>query len=131
MFKVLLVAICSVCSLSSSNTLNTTSIIANYVLKPVNLELSAYCSCSICSDEWGTMTASGEVAREGIVAAPKEIPFDTKYSIPGVGNVVVKDRGGAIYITDDNFIRLDVYMNNHEEAKSFGRKRIVGYEIIE
>ena len=64
------------------------------------------------------ITASGEMVRDGIVAADTSIlPFGTRIHIEGLGVFVVKDTGG--YIKGN---RIDVYMESYSAAIKFGRQ---------
>ena len=87
------------------------------------IKVTAYCPCSICCGRWADgQTASGYWIQPGdkFVAAPKHIPFGTRFIIPGYNNdkpVEVKDRGGAITVE-----RLDVYFDTHDEALEWGVK---------
>ncbi len=91
---------------------------------------TAYCSCAICCGPYdGNSTADGSVPAAGhTVAAPPTYAFGTKMYIPefdyggGSGIYEVEDRGGAI--TDN---RIDIYFSTHEEALSFGRRRLTVY----
>ena len=56
---------------------------------------------------------------EMCIAAPPDIDFGTRVFVPGYGTAVVKDRGGAIQGD-----RLDVYYDDVEQAKLWGRKRL-------
>lgn len=89
--------------------------------------LTAYCSCEICCKQYAinrpkdaqgsdiVYTASGKIAEVGLtIAAPAGIPFGTILVIDG-HEYEVQDRGSAI--TEG---RIDVYHNDHEEAKMFG-----------
>ena len=97
-------------------------------IRSMNMEITAYTSSA---DECGKddgITASGEFVRRGIVATDSSIPFGTILYIEGVGEVVVKDRGGAI--TED---RVDLYVPTKDEAFNFGRQTkkvyFIGSEI--
>jgi hypothetical protein len=46
--------------------------------------------------------------------------FGTRMHVPGYGWGVVEDRGGAIKGPD----RLDLYMDDHDEALAWGRRRV-------
>lgn len=77
-----------------------------------NFRLTAYCPCYSCSEGWGTQTASGNRAKEGVtVAASKQFPLGTKLYIEGVGYRTVHDRGGAIKGS-----KIDVYVNSHSSC---------------
>ena len=110
-------------------------------LTPVarTMEVTAYCPCKQCCGWtrtwWGKpvhakgpnagtrkkvgVTASGEKARPGIVAAPASVPFGTIVDVPGYGRAKVADRGGAIQGD-----RLDVFFKNHRNALEWGRRNL-------
>lgn len=83
--------------------------------------VTAYCSCEICCGHYsGSPTASGVMPKEGVtVAAPREIPFGTVLRIAGVGDRIVQDR---LHQRFDR--RIDIYFNNHQDAKRFGLKKL-------
>lgn len=102
------------------------------ILTPTKtIRVTAYCPCEKCCGKWADgQTASGYWIQPGdrFVAAPKHIPFGTKFIVPGYNNdqpVEVKDRGGAITVE-----RLDVFFgfdpNNpcdpHQKALEWGVK---------
>ena len=92
--------------------------VATPAVWPTIYRVTAYCPNECCCGKYadGT-TASGHKAEGKIVAAPKTIPFGTKVSIPGYGQGIVRDRGGAI--TEG---RLDVLFPTHQEALDWGVK---------
>lgn len=76
----------------------------------------------------GTHGASGRPVYPGMIAAPKEYPFGTKMSIPGVGVVAVYDRGGAIKKANGGarpYDRLDIWMGRGED----GLKRSLAWGV--
>lgn len=79
-------------------------------------KLTAYCPCEHCSDEWGTMTATGTRATAGrtIAVDPKKIPYGTEVIING-NTYIAEDCGGAIKGN-----RIDIYFDSHNEALNFG-----------
>lgn len=88
-----------------------------------DFQLTAYCNCKKCCGKWsGGPTASGAMPKEGITVAvdKKLIPLKTKIYIEGIGERIAQDTGSAI-----NGHIIDVYINNHERAKKFGRKKNV------
>lgn len=96
----------------------------------VTFELSGYCACSYCCDEFTGITASGEYVAEGMCAAPDNIPFNSICVIPDLGlELNVQDRGGYIINTYDGLVRLDVYFDSHQEALEFGRQIVEGYIV--
>lgn len=104
------------------------------------MEVSAYCTCKECCGRTANgYTASGKRASGKMVAAPRSIPFGTQMWIPGYGQAIVEDRGGAIksrgQLTRNIRIgkqrvrdtvlwydRVDVLMPTHAEALKWGRR---------
>jgi 3D (Asp-Asp-Asp) domain-containing protein len=96
------------------------------------IRVSAYCPCEICCGKWADgQTASGYWIQPGdrFVAAPKHIPFGTKFIVPGYNNdkpVEIKDRGGAITVG-----RLDIFfgdadgISGHQRALNWGVQYLV------
>ncbi|HPU97445.1 MAG TPA: 3D domain-containing protein [Candidatus Hydrogenedentes bacterium] len=104
-----------------------------------SMEVSAFCSCGKCTN-WTRnwlgkpvvasgpnrgqpkkvgITASGEKARPGTIAAHKKYPFGTVMYVPGYGYGTVQDRGGAL--GEDH---IDVYFKSHGDALKWGRQRL-------
>ncbi|MEK4790407.1 3D domain-containing protein [Bacillus sp. FSL K6-2971] len=74
--------------------------------------------------EYGT-TASGVTTRHGVtIACPPYMEFGTKLYIENVGLRVCQDRGGDIKGN-----RLDVFIENLQKAREFGRKTLIVKEI--
>lgn len=66
------------------------------------------------------ITATGKKAKMGTIAAdPKVFKFGTKMTIPGYGEGVVEDIGGAI-----KGKHIDLWFPSHEAAKKWGVKYI-------
>lgn len=76
-------------------------------------KLTGYCPCYSCSANWGTQTASGSTATEGITIAAdtRVLPLGTKVYIEGVGERIVQDVGGAIKGN-----KIDIFVNHHSNA---------------
>lgn len=76
----------------------------------------------------GTHGADGTAVYPGMAAAPKEYPFGTRITLPGIGTVAVHDRGGAINVLDSGVHRLDLWVGKGEEglarALAFGVRRM-------
>lgn len=71
----------------------------------------------------GHYTASGTRLRHGVIAVdPSFIPLGTRVYIPGYGEAVAEDTGGAIV---GNII--DIAFDTHEEALAFGRQDLEIY----
>lgn len=89
----------------------------------MTMNTSAYtASCAGCSG----ITASGYNVRNTttyngykIVAASTQFPIGTKMYIPGFGNAIVLDRGGAIKGN-----KLDLLVGSNSQAYSWGRKNV-------
>lgn len=82
-------------------------------------ELTAYCPCENCSGEYGHMTSTGKIAKEGRTVAvdPTVIPYGTEIVI-GDKIYVAEDCGGAV-----KGKIIDIFFESHQEAKEFGRKK--------
>jgi 3D (Asp-Asp-Asp) domain-containing protein len=106
----------------------------------LTLEATGYCKCGECCGwrrnlllqpvyAYGPMegekkevgvTASGTKAKRGTVAADTNVfPFGTRMRIPGYGDGVVEDRGGAIQGG-----KIDLFFKTHGEALEWGRKTV-------
>ena len=73
----------------------------------------------------GHYTACGTPLRRGVIAVdPSFIPLGTRVYIPGYGEAVAEDTGGAIV---GNII--DIAFDTHEEALAFGRQDLEIYII--
>ena len=73
--------------------------------------------------EGGSHTARGNVVRRGIIAVdPRFIPLGTRVYIPGYGEAIADDTGGAIIGN-----RIDIAFDTYAEAMSFGRQHIEIY----
>lgn len=73
--------------------------------------------------KWTGRTYLGLKAQYGIVAVdPRVIPLRTRLYIPGYGEALAADTGGAVKGN-----RIDLCFNTYEEAISFGRRRIEVY----
>lgn len=86
--------------------------------KSVYVEATAYSPF-----EGGAYTARGNVVRRGIIAVdPRFIPLGTRVYIPGYGEAVADDTGGAIIGN-----RIDIAFDTYDEAMRFGRQNIEIY----
>lgn len=73
----------------------------------------------------GKYTARGNLVTYGIISVdPNVIPLGTRVYIPGYGEAVADDTGGAIIGN-----RIDIAFDTHEEAINFGRQSIEIYII--
>lgn len=69
------------------------------------------------------ITAMGIPATYGIAAVdPSVIPLGTRLYVPGYGEALAADTGGAI-----NGYRIDLCMESYEQAMNFGRRTITVY----
>lgn len=84
------------------------------------MEATGYCNCAVCCDTETGITASGKQASMETISADWDVlPEGTWVQIEGIGRRQVQDRGAAI-VGD----RLDIHMNSHAEALSFGRRTV-------
>jgi resuscitation-promoting factor RpfB len=88
----------------------------------VSMVATAYtANCYGCSG----MTASGQHAGHGIVAVdPRVIPLGSHLYIPGYGQAVAGDTGGAIHGN-----RVDLGFNSNSDAMQFGRRSVTVYVL--
>ena len=71
------------------------------------------------------ITASGTRAKHGTLAAdPRLFKFGTRLFVPGYGTGVVEDVGGAI-----KGRHIDAWFPTHEEARRWGRRRLLLEEM--
>ena len=70
----------------------------------------------VCSD--GTRACKGTIA-----ADTRYYPFGTRIYVPGYGQGVVHDRGGAI--TGPR--RIDLFFRSHRQAMNWGRRTMTVY----
>jgi len=88
------------------------------------MEATAYTPTDGSSDG---ITASGIAARRGIVAVdPAVIPLGTRIYIPGYGLALAADTGGDIVGA-----RIDLCVDTHDEAWTFGRGMVKVYVIAD
>jgi 3D (Asp-Asp-Asp) domain-containing protein len=96
---------------------------ATRIVKKVKVKATAYSNDpgSINVERWQDgLTATGSRARRGYVAADWRVfPPGTRLYIPGYGEAVVKDRGGAV-----EGLHIDVFMDTREEALRWGVQTI-------
>ena len=90
--------------------------------KVITMNASAY----LATDGNGEgITATGIPAVYGVVAVdPNVIPLGTRLYIPGYGEAIAADTGGAIIGN-----HIDLVMNTYSEAMNFGRQNIEVYVL--
>ena len=86
------------------------------------MEASAY----LAGDGDGAgITATGLPAVRGIAAVdPDVIPLGTRLFIPGYGEAIAADTGGAIVGN-----KIDLVMDSYGEAMDFGRQDVTVYVL--
>ena len=114
------------------------------VIKPknevINIIISYYTNSIENTGSTKGISASGKhlptLSRGGTisVAAPKDIPFNTKIYIEGIGECNVQDRGGSItyiYIDGVKFMKIDLFIPNITQKKLMekGIVKTTGYII--
>lgn len=80
-------------------------------------EVTAYCPCSSCCDEWADgLTYTETVATEGrtIAVDPEVIPLGSTVEIDGV-EYIAEDIGGAVKGN-----HIDMFFSSHEDALTWG-----------
>ena len=85
-----------------------------------------HASAYLPSDGGGSgITASGIPARRGVVAVdPDVIPLGSRLYIPGYGEAIAADTGGAIVGH-----KIDLCMESYDEAIQFGRRSVEVYVL--
>lgn len=103
-------------------TMVQTSSGAHRYTNVITMEASAY----LPSDGGGSgITAYGIPARYGVVAVdPNVIPLGTRVYIPGYGEAIAADTGGAIRGN-----KIDLCMEDYDSAMQFGRRDIQVYVL--
>ena len=90
-------------------------------VKMGKFSLSFYCPCEICvgkKKEVKTATGTVPKAKHTIAVDPKVIPLGSIVYIENYGYFIAEDTGGNIKGN-----RIDIFVNNHEEAIKLGRKK--------
>ena len=93
----------------------------------VDMNVSAYCPCEKCCGRFADgITASGKPAVGKLIAAPSDYAFGTVMDVPGYGEAVVLDRGGAIKGN-----KIDLLFPTHQEALNWGRQYLKVKVVME
>ena len=105
-------------TLGENSAFNSTNIISdpeNYVSKG-EFKLTFYCSCVICSENYGHLTSTGTtcIPAQTIAVDPSIIPYGSQVMIGG-HVFLAEDTGGAIKGN-----RIDVFVSSHAEANALG-----------
>ena len=88
----------------------------------MSMEATAYLPGD--GDGYG-ITATGIPATYGVAAVdPSVIPLGSRLYIPGYGEAIAADTGGAIY-----GYRIDLCMESYSEAMNFGRRNVTVYVL--
>lgn len=73
----------------------------------------------ICAEGDPTVTATGTRSRRGVAAVdPRKIAYGTRLFIPGYGEAIAEDTGGAMRSYDG--YAIDVLMETYQEAIEWG-----------
>jgi len=99
--------------------------------------VTAYCPCQQCCGDYAlnrpivnnrpiVYTASYAIAHEGVTIAtdPSLIPHDTTVYIEGIGFRIAQDTGSAV-----KGKMIDIYYENHDEAKAHGVQELRVYTL--
>ena len=88
----------------------------------LTMEATAYYPLDCGGDGYG-ITATGIPATYGVAAVdPYVIPLGTRLYIPGYGEAIAADTGGAIV-----GYRIDLCMESYDECMQFGRRNVTVY----
>ncbi|MFC7321331.1 3D domain-containing protein [Halobacillus campisalis] len=91
------------------------------VIKTVNVEATAYTAfCEGCSGVTKTGIDLRDNPDQKVIAVdPDVIPLGSKVHVPGYGEAIAGDTGGAIKGN-----RVDLFMKENSEAMDYGRQQI-------
>lgn len=82
--------------------------------------VTAYCPCANCCGQFGNLTKSGTVPKQGItIAAPRSVPLGTVVYVHGIGPRIVEDRKARRFNNS-----WDIFFNSHAEARAFGKQQL-------
>ena len=111
------------------------------IIEEVNYDktfrVTAYCACEKCCGVWATKRpldeagnqivygASGDVL-ETKVSCASPLAFGTEIELKDYGTVVVQDRTADWVVDKYGQYIVDIYMDNHEEARNWGLQYIEG-----
>ena len=99
---------------STSAPADTPPPVSGPVVKGQKLTVSATCYCL------GGSTASGLPVGPGIMATdPSVIPLGTRAYVPGYGNAVAADTGGAV-----KGLTIDLWVSSCKKAAAYGRQTL-------
>lgn len=85
--------------------------------------ITAYCPCESCCGKWADgLTSRGRNAwrTRGVAVDPKVIPYGSTVSIPGYGDFIADDTGGAM--RKPGQVKIDLRFHTHAAALEFGVK---------
>ncbi|MCD8351980.1 MAG: 3D domain-containing protein [Planctomycetaceae bacterium] len=88
--------------------------------------VTAYCPCAkCCGTQSPGITSIGKSAWvPGLAADPIYLDYGTRVFVPGYGQSVIDDTGGAMrrHWRRDGIVHIDVRMTYHYEARQWGKK---------
>ncbi|KUG04526.1 cell wall-binding protein [hydrocarbon metagenome] len=89
--------------------------------RTITMTATGYCPCAKCNYPFYDQPSYlGYPLRHGIIATdPRVIPMGTRLYIPGYGEGIAADQGGAIKGN-----RLDLCFANHQQALNWGLKTV-------
>lgn len=91
--------------------------------------VTAYCSCEKCCGSWSKhkLTSKGRDSKttRGVAVDPKMIKYGSIVTIPGFGDFLADDTGGAMRKSGEKgIVHIDLRFFSHKEALQFGRKKM-------
>ncbi|MEN6316709.1 MAG: hypothetical protein ABFD25_20930 [Clostridiaceae bacterium] len=96
--------------------------------------ITAYCPCPKCCGKWADKRPGGKVygaagvELEAGVSVAAWLPFDTEIIISG-RRYVVQDRTAEWIRKRYNGLIIDLYFDNHEEARSWGNPKMEVFAV--
>lgn len=94
---------------------------------PADVYVTAYSRESSCHNPEGDkcLMASGKDVYEGAIACPRHWPLGTKVYLPGLDQIFTCEDRYSLYLDEQRGLpTVDVFMNNHLDAVTFGKQRM-------
>ena len=121
---------------TTTNTINTKVGNTN-TKKEITFRVTAYCSCSKCCGNWANKREKDKNGKDIVVGATgnrlysnyscaSPLPFGTKIKLMDLGTFVVQDRTADWVVDKHGKYIVDIYTDNHQQAKNFGVRYIKG-----
>lgn len=118
-------------------TIAPTPVVTKEAVETTTFRVTAYCACEKCCGAWAfnrptdnngvplVYGAYGELLTPHVSCA-SPLPFGTEIELDGLGTVVVEDKTAQWVVDKYGENIIDIYFDNHEDAKNFGCRYVEG-----